>query len=274
MRTPPSAGSLVGTLVHQRGLIGVLIARDLSQRYRGTILGVLWSLALPLATLAMYTFVFSFVLRVSPWRTGGGESPATDFALTMFAGLVPFQMFSEVLSRAPNLVVAVPSYVKRVIFPVEVLPLVASGAAFVQSLVSLSILIVMVAAIERKLSLAVLLLPLAYVPLLLLCLAVGWTLSSIGVYVKDLAHGVGIAGQFLFFATPIIYPVSAVPPWAEVYVRMNPLTVIVEVFRAALLGHPMPSAWALALCTLALALAAWGSYIWFMRVKRGFPEAL
>jgi lipopolysaccharide transport system permease protein len=252
----------------------VLIARDLSQRYRGAILGVLWSLALPLATLAMYTFVFSFVLQVSPWRTGGGEGAATNFALTMFAGLVPFQLFSEVLSRAPNVIVSVPSYVKRVIFPVEVLPVVAVGSAFVQSLVSLSVLIVMVVAVERKLSLAVLVLPLAYVPLLLLCLSVGWMLSSIGVYVRDLTHGVGVAGQFLFFATPIIYPVSAVPAWAEIFLRMNPLTVIIEVFRAALLGHPMPTPSALAVCTLGLALAAWGSYMWFMRVKRGFPEAL
>lgn len=274
MKARTGAGSLVGTLFHQTGLIGVLISRDLSQRYRGTILGVLWSLALPLATLAMYTFVFSFVLRVSPWRTGGGEGTATDFALTMFAGLVPFQAFSEVLTRAPSLIVAVPNYVKRVIFPVEVLPVVAVGSAFVQSLVSLSILLVMTVAIERKLSLAVLLLPIAYVPLLLLSLSVGWMLSSIGVYVRDLAHGAGLVGQFLFFATPIIYPVSAVPAWAEVFVRMNPLTVIVEAFRAALLGHPMPGPSALALCTLALALAAWGSYIWFMRVKRGFPEAL
>lgn len=260
-------------LYRHRELTMQLVWRDVAQRYRGSHLGFLWSLVTPLATLAIYTFVFSTVLRAR-WRPQG-ETSSAEFALALFAGLIPFGVFSEVANRSAGIIVGTPNYVKKVIFPLDILPVVALGSALVHSLIGVAILSVGVLWITGDVApLCMAALPLAYAPLMLLCLAVGWTLASLGVYFRDIGHGVGIAVQMLMFLSPIVYPVQAVPVEFQQAMYLNPLTTIVEVFRSLLLWHSWPDwrpwlAW-----TLVSAVLAWLSHAWFVYLRKGFADVL
>src|ERR1051326_3037187 len=199
------------TLWRYRDLIVQLIVREVKQRYRGMYLGLFWALITPVLMWRVYTFVFSVVLKA---RWGDAfDQPVSpyDFALTMLAGLIPFTVFSEVLNAGPSLVLRVPNYVKRVVFPLEVLPVVSVGSALIHSALAMLILVAGTFLFEGHLSPSIFLFPLAYLPLILLCLASSWLLSSLGVYVRDVGQTVGILTQVLMFLSPVFYPPSAVP---------------------------------------------------------------
>jgi lipopolysaccharide transport system permease protein len=250
-----------------------LIRRDLAQRYRGSFLGMLWSFVTPLATLIIYTFVFSTVLKAR-WRASADASPI-EFALALFSGLIPFGVFSEVANRSPGLVLGSPNYVKKVVFPLDVLPVVTLGAALVHSLIGVGILLALVTWATGSVSLVHLAaLPLAYLPLIFLSLAVGWLLASLGVYVRDIGNGIGIAVQLLMFLCPIVYPIEAVPPAVQHLFWFNPLTPIVESFRSLLLWHEWPNWRPWLGWTLGTGVLAWISHAWFMQLRRGFADVV
>lgn len=257
----------------QRILILQLIRRELGQRYRGSYLGFLWSFLTPLAMLLIYTFVFSGIFR-SRWQSGGPESSLGEFAIILFAGMMPFNAFSEVANHAPTLITNVPNYVKKVVFPLEVLPVVAVGVAFVQSLIGFSLLVVASFIVQGTISATLWLLPLAYLPLLFLCLGVGWFLASLGVFIRDLVQGVPIVVQMLFFLSPVVYPVEMVPENLRPILIANPFTTILECFRQVTLwGQPLPwKQWAV--LTLGMFVFAGLGYFWFIRTKKGFADVL
>ncbi len=256
-----------------RALIWSLTKRELSQRYRGSFLGALWTFIVPLFMLLIYTFVFGVVFKAR-WQVNGPETPTGEFALILFAGLTPFNLFSEVANRSPNLIVNVTTYVKKVVFPLEILPVVAVGAALINSFVNVLLLIIANLIIMHTFSWAIVFLPLAYVPLLLLSLGVGWFLSSLGVYVRDVATGIIIVVQILFFLTPIVYPISAVPSGLQPILSINPLTFIADSFRQSVLwGQPLHWA-ALAAWTLVLAVFAAAGCAWFLKTRKGFADVL
>jgi lipopolysaccharide transport system permease protein len=243
------------------------------QRYRGSYLGTLWALIIPLLMLGIYTFVFSMVLQAK-WETHPTAPERVQFALTLFAGLIPFTVFSEVLNRAPTLILQVPNYVKKVVFPLEILPLAVLNAALVHSLISIVILMVGIFLCLGIISPMIVFLPLAYVPLILLCAGLGWFLASLGVYVRDIGQSIGFIVQVLFFMSPIFYPVTAVPEPFRMALYLNPLTVIVENFRRLLLWR-QPLAWQLwALWTLGTAILALLGYIWFRKTQEGFADVM
>src|SRR5215211_7627558 len=221
-------------LWRQRELLRQLTAREVAERYRGTYLGVVWSFLTPLLMLAVYTFVFSRVLAVK-WGVGDAADNPALFALALFAGLIPFTVFSEAVHRAPSLVLNNPNYVKRVVFPLEVLPLTVLGAALIHSLISVAILVAGIALLLGFVSPTLLLLPLAYLPLVLLCAGLSWFLAALGVYVRDIGQGVTVAVQALLFLSPIFYAVDAVPPAFRPLLLLNPLSPIVNGFRDCLL---------------------------------------
>ncbi len=256
-----------------RALIWSLTRRELSQRYRGSFLGALWTFIVPLFMLLIYTFVFGVIFKAR-WQVSGPETPTGEFALILFAGLTPFNLFSEVANRSPNLIVNVTTYVKKVVFPLEILPVVAVGAALINSFVNVLLLIIANLILMHTFSWAIIFLPLAYVPLLLLCLGVGWFLSSLGVYVRDIATGIIIVVQILFFLTPIVYPISAVPAGLQPILSINPLTFIADSFRQSVLwGQPLH--WmALAAWTVILALFAAAGFAWFLKTRKGFADVL
>jgi lipopolysaccharide transport system permease protein len=268
---------ILRNLWRQRELTWQLTCREISLRYRGAYLGTVWSLVNPLLMLVIYTFVFSTIFH-SRWDgQPEGQAGKTYFALELYGGLLPFTVFADVIGRAPTIILTVPNYVKKVVFPLEVLPIVALGTALFQSFVSVVILLIGVLVFQHAVSSALWLLPLAYLPLILFTLGLGWFLTSLGTYIRDLAQGIVPVIQILTFLTPIFYPISIVPISVRPMLLANPLTVIVQGFRETLLegksGHIIGTvpwvAW-----TAFSALLALSGYVFFMKTKRGFADVL
>ncbi|HYB41722.1 MAG TPA: ABC transporter permease [Candidatus Methylomirabilis sp.] len=264
---------MLGGLWRHRELTVRLIGQEVAQRYRGSYLGIVWSFITPILMLSVYAFVFSVVFRAR-WGDAAGPMGSVEFALTLFAGLVPFGVFSEVLNRAPSIVLAVPNYVKKVVFPLEILPVVAVGSAVVHSFISAGILLAGTLVLLGSVSPTAVLLPLAYLPLVLLALGLCWFLASLGVYVRDVGQAIGIATQVLFFLSPIFYPISAVPERFRPFIMANPLTEIIAGFRRTMLWGSAPGWSAWAVLTAATALIALLGYAWFMQTRRGFADVM
>ncbi len=256
-----------------RELIWDLTRRELSQRYRGSFLGAIWSLVIPLVMLLIYTFVFGVVFKAR-WQGLDQNLPPQEFALILFSGLAAFNVFSEVVNQAPNLVVSHPNYVKKVIFPLEILPIVTLLVALVNSLIMVGLILLGTLIIQGTVSATLYMLPLAYLPLIFLCLALSWFLSSLGVYIRDIGQGISVFVQVLFFLSPIFYPLDAVPVQIRAIMAASPLSAIVESFRSILLlGQPLSwLSWAL--WTLGTFVAAWLAFIWFTKTKKGFADVL
>jgi lipopolysaccharide transport system permease protein len=265
--------SLKDNFWHRRDLIIELTRRELSQRYRGSYLGMVWTVIIPLVMLLIYTFVFSLVFKAR-WQTGDAQTPPKEFALILFAGMTPFNVFSEVLNRSTSLIVGMPNYVKKVVFPLEVYPMVILIAAIITSLVNVLLILVGNLLIMHTLSKTIFLIPLAYLPLILLSLGLGWFLSSLGVYIRDLAQAIAILVQILFFVSPILYPASLVPSSFKFIFWINPLAAIVESFRQVLLwgGSLIWTSWAV--WTAITAIVAVLGYTWFMATKKGFADVI
>ncbi len=263
---------MLRNLWNYRDLIQQLIKREVGLRYRGSYLGMLWSFITPLLMLMIYTFVFSLIFK-SSWKTGT-ETPVGEFALTLFAGLAAFNLFSEVVNRAPTLVLAVPNYVKKVVFPLEILPVMAVGSALANSVITSGLVVMGSVLIQGRFSPTIFLLPLVYLPLCLLSLGLGWFLASLGVYIRDVGQGIGIVVQMLFFLSPVFYPLSVVPEPFRSVISINPLTLILTEFRQTLLWGEVIDlkAWGLWLALTGM-LAVLG-YIWFMKTKQGFAGVM
>jgi len=249
-----------------------LVRRDIAGRYRGSSLGVLWSLINPLLMLAVYTFVFGFVFR-SRWGLPGSESKL-DFAIALFAGMLPYGIFSECMGRATNLVTSQPNYVKKVVFPLELMAWVALAAALFHALVGLSVLLLAIVLVKGGIPLTALLLPAIWLPLCLLCLGLLWVLSAAGVYQRDLQQIVGAIVTALMFLSPLFFPSSALPESIRPWLAANPLAFPIEASREVLvLGHtPALVSW-LIHCALGLGIALAGAWF-FERTRRGFADVL
>lgn len=264
---------IVQNIIKNRFLISQMVRRDIGQRYRGSYLGVLWSIINPLLMLMIYTFVFSVVFKAR-WQTSGENTGIGEYAITLFAGLIPFNLFSEVMNRAPMIVINYPNYVKKVVFPLEVLVVVIVGTATVTSFISLGILVVVNFILTKTISPTIIFLPLIYLPLQLLALGFGWFLASLGVYVRDIGQGIAVVMQLLLFATPVLYPATSIPEQYSILIKINPLAMIVGDFRNLLLwGQLFPiKEWVFwLLFSIFLSIAG---YVWFMGTKKGFPDVL
>jgi len=263
---------LIRDILGQRHLIRAFTIREIVGRYRGSRLGILWSLVNPLLMLAVYTFVFSVVFKAK-WGLTGGDSKV-EFALTMFCGMVMYQIFAECASRAPGLILGNRNYVKKTVFPLEILPVAVLGAALFHAAISLLILVVGAGIAIRSISLALICLPLALLPVAMPGLGFGWFLASLGVFIRDIGQVIGVLLQILFFMTPIFYPISAVPERFRWVLRINPLTEIVTNTRRAVLWGEWPNWVWLAGVTMLSAVLAQLGYAWFMKTKRGFTDVL
>jgi len=259
-------------LWQSRELTIQLTRRQVMQRYKGSYLGLLWSFATPLALLLVYTFVFSVIFQARwPGLTGGGHG---EFALILFAGLIAFTIFSETLLASATLMVDHPNYVKKVVFPLEILPLTVLGSALVHSCFSLLILLAGALLIKGFIPWTVVLLPLMALPLLLICAGAGWFFASVGVFVRDVKHLLAVVVQILFFLTPIFYPVAAIPYPYRNLIYLNPLTFVVNHFRRVILFGQLPDWGEFAAVTLLAGLLAWLGYIWFMKSKKTFADVI
>ncbi len=262
---------LLSTLARNRDLIRQLSSREIRERYQGSLLGVGWALLTPLATLAVYTLVFGFIFRA---RWDQGETGIASFATVLFAGMVAYNVFGESLARASSLVRSHPNYVKKVVFPLEILPVTTISAALFHSLIGVTIVLVLRWFTNGTVSATVWLLPLAYVPLVAFTLGLSWLLAAVGVFYRDLDSLTPIALNLLFFLTPILYPLTAVPEPLRTFVRANPLSSVVEDFRRTLLWSSAPDWQWLAINTAASLLVALFGYTAFMALRRAFSDVL
>jgi lipopolysaccharide transport system permease protein len=185
-----------------------MVKRDVAGRYRGSILGLFWSLFNPILMLVIYTFVFSVVFKA---RWSVDSDSKTEFALMLFAGLMIFNLFAECVNRAPTLVIGNVNYVKKVVFPLEILPWVSLGSALFHFLVSLCVWLVACVVLFGELQVTALLLPVVLFPLLMFILGVAWFIAALGVYLRDVGQIVGVLTSVLMFLSPIFYPLSALP---------------------------------------------------------------
>ncbi len=254
-----------------RELILQLAWREIVQRYRGSVFGLLWSLFHPLLMLAVFTFVFG---RVLPTRSGLDVIDTPAFGLTLFAGLVVFWLISECLTRAPRLLLENPSFVKRVVFPVEILPWVVVLTAVFHTTVSTIVLLCATWFVQGSLPFSIVMLPFVLAPVAIFGLGALWFFAALGVYIRDIQQMMPIFLTALMFLTPIFYPSSALPDAIRSVLMLNPLAGAIERTRAVVLTGVIPD-WQVLLGAFLTSWAiAWLGRAWFERVRWGFAGVI
>lgn len=269
---PTSFRSLGSSLWRNRQLIMQMTRREVVGRYRGSVMGLAWSFFNPLFMLAVYTFVFSMVFKAR-WGLGDDESK-TQFALVLFVGMIMHGVMAEVLNRAPGLILANTNYVKKVVFPLEILPIISMGAALFHTLISLSVLLLAFIIFNGYLHWTAILTPLVLLPLIILTLGLSWMLASLGVFLRDVGQTIGIITTVMLFLAPVFYPISAVPERFHVFIMANPLTFIIEQAREVLIWGNLPDWIGLSIYTLIATAFAWAGYAWFQKTRKGFADVL
>lgn len=257
-------------------LILSLTRREIAGRYRGSLFGLLWSLLTPLLMLAIYTFVFGVVIRAR-WSTPSGasaEHSTAEFAVILFAGLMMFQFFSESVGSSPGLIVNNKNYVKKIVFPVKILPVVSAGACLFHTLISLGVLLVFVWGVYGFIPWTAILAPLVLAPLVLLSLGLSWLLAAAGVYFRDIGQVVPPLLTAMMFLSPIFFPRTALPDWLQPYLSLNPLTIPVESLREVAVFGRQPDWSDLGLYAIAAVAVAVLGERFFQAVRRGFADVL
>lgn len=270
--------TLARSLWSQRNLIRQLTWRNVLTRYRGSALGMAWSFLFPLLMLTVYTFVFGVVLKAR-WMEPSAK-PVTDsasmldFALALFSGLLVYNFFAEVISVAPTLILGNPNYVKKVVFPLEVLPVCVLGAAGLQMLVSVAVLLGCSVGLTQHVSSTLYLFPLVIPGLVMFVLGLAWFLASLGVYLRDVSQVIGVLLTIMIFLSPVFYSLEQVPPTFRFFMQLNPLTTLVQTARYTLVWDRPPDWIALAVVTGVSAVMMQLGFVWFMKTKRGFADVL
>ena len=269
---PTSLVALAKSLWRNRQLIVQMTRREVVGRYKGSAMGLAWSFFNPVFMLAVYTFVFSVVFKAR-WGLGGEESK-TQFAVVLFVGMIVHGLFAEVLNRAPGLILGNTNYVKKVVFPLEILPVISMGAALFHSVVSLAVLLIAFALFNGYLHWTAVFTPLVLLPLVILTIGLAWMLASLGVFLRDVAQTIGIVTMVMMFLAPVFYPVTALPEQYRPWLMANPLTFIIEQAREVLVWGRLPDWAGLGIYTLAATVVAWAGYAWFQKTRKGFADVL
>ncbi|WP_026075976.1 ABC transporter permease [Noviherbaspirillum massiliense] len=263
---------LAHSLWSNRQLIKRMIRREVVGRYRGSVMGLAWSFFNPVFMLVVYTFVFSTVFKAR-WGIDG-DSGKAQFAVLLFAGMIVHTLFSEVLNRAPSLILSNVNYVKKVVFPIEILPVIAMGAALFHTFISLGVLLTAFVFLNQYLHWTVVFAPFILLPLVVVTMGVAWILSSLGVFLRDVAQTIGIITSVMMFLSPVFYPVNALPEQLRPWLMVNPLTFIIEQLREVIVWGHTPNWVGLAIYTLVSVVVAWIGYAWFQKTRRGFADVL
>ena len=269
---PTSLMALGKSLWRNRQLIVQMAQREVVGRYKGSAMGMAWSFFNPVFMLAVYTFVFSVIFK-SRWGVGGEESK-TQFAVVLFVGMIVHGLFAEVLNRAPGLILSNVNYVKKVVFPLDTLPVIAMGAALFHSFISLGVLLAAFALFNGYLHWTAVFTPLVILPLVILTLGLAWMLASLGVFLRDVGQTIGIITTVMMFLSPIFYPATALPEAYRPWLMANPLTFIIEQAREVLIWGHLPDWAGLGIYTLIATVVAWAGYAWFQKTRKGFADVL
>lgn len=266
-----SPREMLASVWRNRGLISALTKREVVGRYRGSMFGILWSFFNPVFMLAVYTFVFSVVFKA---RWNQGSDSKTEFALVLFAGLLIFNLFAECINRAPGLILSNVNYVKKVVFPLEILPIISLGTALFHGVISLGVWLIFYIFVFGMPHLTALLLPLIILPFILFVIGLSWMLASLGVYLRDIAQFIGLITTAMMFLSPIFYPLSALPIEYQSLLQLNPLTPAIEEVRNVLIWGKMPSMQILVVYYVGTALMAWLGFAWFQKTRKGFADVV
>jgi lipopolysaccharide transport system permease protein len=261
------------SLWRNRELIVQMTKREVVGRYKGSAMGLAWSFFYPVFMLVVYTFVFSEIFK-SRWGGIGGDQSKTQFSVLLFVGLIVLNLFSEVLNRAPGLILSNVNYVKKVVFPIEILPVIAMGATLFHSLVSLGVLLTAFVLFNGYLHWTLVFIPLVLLPLVIITLGLSWMLASLGVFLRDVGQTISIITTVLMFLSPVFYPVTAVPEKFRPFIMANPLTFIIEQAREVLIWGHLPNWMGLGGYTLVATVVAWAGYAWFQKTRKGFADVL
>jgi lipopolysaccharide transport system permease protein len=260
------------SLWRNRSLTIALVKREVMGRYRGSLIGIAWSLFNPLLMLVIYTFVFSVVFKAR-WGVGGDESKA-DFAIILFVGMIVHGLFAECVNRAPMLILSNVNFVKKVIFPLEILPWVSLGSVLFHTAISILVLLIAQIALFQKMPYTVVLFPIILVPLVLGTMGFAWFLAALGVYLRDIGQITGVFTTILFFVSPVFYPISALPVEYQGWLELNPLAFIIEEGRNVLIFGRFPDIGRWVVMLTGGLLIAWGGFAWFQKTRKGFADVL
>lgn len=267
-----SPGSMLQSFWRNRELIARMTTREVIGRYRGSLMGLTWSFLHPVCMLTVYTFVFSVVFK-SRWGDGS-EDNRVQFAFALFVGMIVHSLFAEVLNRAPALILGNVNYVKKVIFPLEILPMVTMGATLFNSLASVIVLLTACLLLNGHLQWTAIFMPLVLLPLVILTLGMAFFMASIGVFLRDLGQTTGMFTTVMLFLSPVFYPATALPESIQPWFMANPLTFIIEQARdVVILGH-MPNWVGLGLYSMVAGIMAWAGYAWFQKTRSMFADVI
>lgn len=263
---------MLRSMATHRTILRQLVRRDVHSRYRKSVLGMVWALLTPLLTFAVYAYVFSAILEIRfPSRVPDVDH---NYGIVLFSGLMLHFFITEVLTRSPTLIVENVNFVKKVVFPLETLPVVAVGSAVVTLGFNFVVLLLALLFFEGRLPVTTLLVPMVWLPFVAMVLGISWFLSSIGVYLRDIGHVVGILSTVMLFGSPILFPVETLPDTLQTLIWLNPLSVPVEATRDLVLWGVLPSLRGLGIYTAVAAATVWLGAYWFQCTKRGFADVL
>ncbi len=269
---PTSLLSLGKSLWTHRQLIKQMAWREVVGRYKGSVMGLLWSFITPVLMLVVYTFVFSVVFKAK-WGVGGEESQTT-FAVVLFVGLIVHGLLAEVLNRAPGLILSNVNYVKKVVFPLEILPVISLMAALFHSVTSLTVLLYAMVAINGYLPWTIVFIPMVLLPFATLILGFAWILASLGVFIRDIGQAMGIVTTVMLFMSTVFFPLSAMPEKYHPFILANPLTFIIEQARQVLIFGHQPNWLGLGIYMLIAIFTVWIGFGWFQKTRKGFADVL
>lgn len=272
IRHPASFGEMLRAPLRHHQLIAQMSKREVVGRYRGSVMGLAWSFFNPVLMLIVYTFVFSVVFKAR-WGVGAEESKV-DFAIILFVGMIVHGLFAECINRAPSLILSNANYVKKVVFPLEILTWVAMGSALFHALISLVVLMLAQAIVNLTVPWTAIFFPVVILPLLMATMGFAWFLAATGVFVRDIGQITGIITTAMLFLAPVFYPVSAVPKEYQTLLLINPLTFVIEQAREVLIWGRLPDWAGLAVYLAVSLLIAWTGFWWFQKTRKGFADVL
>jgi lipopolysaccharide transport system permease protein len=263
--------AMLSGFLRNRELLWELVKRDFIGRYKGSMLGVVWSLFNPLLMLAIYTFVFSMAFKA---RWGVGEESKVAFAIVLFSGMIIHSFFAECLNRAPSIIISHPQYVKKVVFPLEILPWMSLFSALLHFLVSFGVLLVFCLLAGVTVHIGVLMTPIILFPLILMIMGFSWAFASLGVYLRDLSQVISMVSTISLFLAPVFYPIDALPETFRALLIWNPITMpIIQLRDLMLWGKPLQwQDWVISLA-IGASICQIG-YWWFQKSRRGFADVL
>jgi lipopolysaccharide transport system permease protein len=263
---------MMRSLYQNRILILRMARRELESRFRGSRLGVAWIVLQPLLMLAVYTFAFGVILKAR-WGQDSSDSP-WDYALFLFTGLLVFNVFAEVVTRAPTLMLENISYIKNMVFPTEIIAVSNILVAIFNFFVGFIILMVLYVCVRGIPPVTTLFIFLPLIPLIFFTMGLAWFLSALGVYIRDLRQIVGIAVTAIMFLCPLFYPLSILPDGIRSMIALNPLASIIEAMRDLVFYGRLPQWQSYGISFVASMLVAWLGYAWFIKTRKGFSDVV